>query len=385
MRILISIGSFHPGHGGPFFSVGNLAKHLAAAGHAVRILTADYPHLPVQNVPDGIELHSIKASLLPFIRQSWIPGCRDWLEKEFDDFRPDIVHDNGLWLTLNNQIARVAETRNIPLVLSPRGCLDPWAMRYRGWKKKLALQFFQRKTLDSVTCYHAASGLEVKSITGMGIKCPVAVIPNGVELIIRDSDRDRNAPQGNRFALFMGRLHPVKNLESLLKAWALVQPAGWILRLVGSDEVGYRAEMEDLAAELNILDQIQFLGPVYGDEKEDLFRTSSLAFLVSHSENFGVAAAEALTAGIPVIASHTTPWSCLEEETMGWWVPGSVEGIAAALEHATSLEPSAESMMRRNAMEYAANTFGWPAIAETFTQLYKWVADMETIQPEFVH
>ena len=135
---------------------------------------------------------------------------------------------------------------------------------------------------------------------------------------------------------------------------------------------------------MNIADQIQFLGPVYGEEKEDLFRTSSLAFLVSHSENFGVAAAEALTAGIPVIASHTTPWSCLEKEKMGWWVLGSVEGIAEALESATSLDPSTESMMSKNAMEYAAKTFGWPAIAETFIRLYKWVADMESGQPAFV-
>lgn len=385
MRILLTIGSFNPAHGGPYFSVGNLTKALAANGGDVRLFTADYPHLPVQHAPEGVALSFVKAKLIPGIRQSWIPGCARELDALIEEFGPDVIHDNGLWLTLNHQIAKAAKRHGIPFVLSLRGCLDPWAMSYRNWKKKIALGLYQRKDLESVTCFHAASELEAESIRKMGLLQPIAVIPNGIDIPEWAAqgaggrgqwvDSMLHAPSsvpacGVRYALFMGRLHPIKNLPTLLRAWAVVKPEGWVLRLVGSDEVDHRAELEGLARELGISDRVEFLGPKYGTEKEELFRSSELAFLVSHSENFGIAAAEALGYGIPVIASKSTPWECLETEKIGWWVEGDVQGVSQGFRLFLGLSEEERISFTERAVSYSCKKFGWEAIAERFGEFY---------------
>jgi len=421
MRVLLSLGSFHPAHGGPFFSVGNLARALAVSGQTIQFLTADYPHLPVQPAPDGVDVHAIQAWLIPGIRQSCIPGCAKWLDQQIESFRPDVIHDNGLWLTLNNQVAAAAHRHCIPLVLSPRGCLDPWAYQYRRWKKDLAMALYQRRDLESVRCFHAASELEADNIRKMGFRQPIAVIPNGIEvrgqrvevgtacgvgegdlgLGIADSGigkgdlgdgenltsdlRPLTSPprSGTRYALFLGRLHPIKNLPALVKAWALVKPEGWRLKIAGSDEVGHRAELEALVRELGLAGRVEFLGPVHGDAKWELIRGASLAFLVSHSENFGISAAEALGCGVPVIASRSTPWACLESERMGWWVDKDPESLASAIRAFLLLPGEEREVLRRRAKSYAAAHFGWMAIAEKFTTLYAWLQGQQP-QPDFV-
>lgn len=189
---------------------------------------------------------------------------------------------------------------------------------------------------------------------------------------ISDLPTSNSLPRSvTRYALFIGRLHPIKNIPTLLRAWAEVKPEGWILRIVGSDEVGHRADLEKLARELGISEQIKFMGPIYGNIKEEIFRSSELAFLVSKSENFGIAAAEALAAGIPVIASKTTPWACLEEENMGWWVDGSVSGVSEALRKFFTLPEMEYHIMSERSQVYAERSFSWKVIAERFKELYE--------------
>ncbi|MDF3130416.1 glycosyltransferase [Kiritimatiellaeota bacterium B1221] len=402
-RVLLSVGSFHPAHGGPYFSVGHLAEALQASGVGVQMVAGDYPHLPIQPAPEGVELKALPAKLWPLLRQSRVPGCADKLDQWISEFKPTVLHDNGLWLSLNHQISKASSRHKLPFILSPRGCLDPWALKYRRWKKSAALALYQRNDLVRVSCFHATSELEMESIRKAGLRQPVAIIPNGIELSSavekitgkldkgcgENPDSDFRAltslPQsGKRYALFMGRLHPVKNLPALLRVWAVVRPVDWVLRLVGSDEVGHQAELEALAEELGISEQVEFLGPKYGTEKAALFRTSELAFLVSHSENFGLFAAEALGYGLPVIASKTTPWRCLETEGLGWWVECNHEGITRGLRQFLDLDSETYCLLSEKARVYAKSLFGWGAISEKFTSLYEWVSGKGE-KPDFIH
>lgn len=401
MRLLLSIGSWNPAHGGPFFSVGNLARAMAAAGNEVHLLAGTYPHLPPGPAPVGVRLHLIAGRLIPGIRQTWIPRSKAQLDAVIREVAPELIHDNGLWLTLNHEVALAAHRHGIPLVLSPRGTLDPWAMQYRNWKKRIALALYQRKDLEHVAAFHAASELEADNIRKFGLKQPIALIPNGVDIPgepahfrIGENGREQGAgsreaeisKQGTapcpmphalssplRTALFVGRMHPVKNLPALLEAWAKVKPKGWRLKLVGSSEVGHREELERLAGQLGIRDQVEFSDPVYGEAKAELFRNAQLFCLVSHSENFGIAAAEGLAAGLPLIASKSIPWEIVEKENAGWWVNGSASGLAEAIREATSLEPEKLKAKGLRGRQLAEREFVWDAIAERFTSVYKWV------------
>ncbi|MFL2832929.1 MAG: glycosyltransferase, partial [Coraliomargaritaceae bacterium] len=385
MKIQLSMASWNPSHGGPFFSVGNLARSLAEQAHRVSIFAANYPHAPMQEPPVGVELATVEGRIIPFIKQAYIPGARNSFQKHLKVFQPNVIHDNGLWLSLNHVVARGAEANRIPRLLSPRGTLDPWAFQYRNWKKRLAMALYQRKDLETVDCFHAASQLEAENIRNFGFKQPIAIIPNGVDIPEKPAhfnlgEQTRSHVSTLKFqtsghdhartALFIGRMHPIKNLPNLIKAWARTQPEGWRLKLVGTSEVGHRKELEKLAQDLGIGSQVVFSGPLYGDEKAELFREAQLLFLVSNSENFGLTAIEAMAAGLPVVTSMDTPWGFLEKKGLGWSREGTVESLVKAIEDATTQTPTQLRDIGHKARCLVSKNYNCAQVTEQFGEVY---------------
>lgn len=383
MKLLFSIGGWNPLSGGPFFSVGNLVKQLNKR-HSVSMVVGNYPHRPSAPAPEGVKLIAIQGRLIPYVNQTILPEADRVLARVFTEERPDLVHDNGLWLTLNHKIATYSSRNNVPRILSPRGTLDTWAINFRSWKKRIALALYQKKDLACVHCFHAASASEAHNIRKLGFQQPIALIPNGVPMppdLAKFSAEDSSQ---KRVALFLGRVHPIKNLPSLLHAWAKVRPSNWILRIVGSDENNHKQELRALAAKLCISNVVEILDPVYEQAKKfELLKNSQLAFLLSHSENFGIAAAEAMSVGVPVVASRGTPWSALEEKKIGWWVQNNIAAISTVLAEATSMRPEELQKLGIAARAYMSANFDWPVIAEQFEELYSWTLSKGK-QPDFV-
>lgn len=380
MVILHTISSWNPAQGGPFFSVGNLTSALVRHGTAVDIIAGNYPHMPKEESPQGVRLHAIDGYLIPLIRQTLFHCPSKQIDTILDKIRPDVIHDNGMWLSLNHHISQAARRHSLPRIVSPRGTLDPWGIRYRNWKKKMALKLYQQKDLDQVTCFHAASHLEADNIREFGNKQPVVVIPNGVEFPAESAHFTDDTP---RVALFIGRFHPVKNLPRLINAWAKVRPVGWHLKLVGPSEVGHREELRAQVQRLGVGNNVTISGPVYGEAKEALLRSAQLSFLISQSENFGIAAAEGLAVGIPVIASKATPWSCLEGHNLGWWIDPQTDELEQAIEAATSQSSAELAEIGTRGRTYAKEQFSWESIAGRFVATYSWLSGVSE-KPEFV-
>jgi glycosyltransferase involved in cell wall biosynthesis len=194
------------------------------------------------------------------------------------------------------------------------------------------------------------------------------VLPDRLELI-----RPKQQKGAGKIALFLSRIHPVKGLPLLLEAWAKVRPAGWSLHIVGPDESGHRADLERLGSKLGLGGMVRFSEALTGEAKARAFLESSLFILPSYTENFGIAVAEALSYGLPVITTHGTPWSILESERCGWWVPTSVDGLASALDDATSRGAVALAAMGERGRVVVASRFAWDGIAQQFIDCYRWI------------
>ena len=193
-----------------------------------------------------------------------------------DESNPAVVHDNGLWMSFNHHIARVAERQGVPRILSTRGTLDPQALSHRAWKKKLALRLGQQRVLDTVTCFHATATREVEAIRALGFKQPIALISNGVEIPKVPAGFD---PQATRTALYLGRIHPIKNLEALVEAWISVAPKGWRLKIVGNAEMQYDRVLKKIVAQHHASEIVEILEPAYGVAKQEMYRSSELFFI----------------------------------------------------------------------------------------------------------
>jgi glycosyltransferase involved in cell wall biosynthesis len=287
------------------------------------------------------------------------------LESALESFgRPDIVHDNGLWLLHNHRLAVLAAKRGIPRTVSTRGMLEPWAMRHKQFKKRLAWMAYQGKDLRLASGIHATNDVEARNIETLGLGVPVKVIPNGVDL--PHLEGRATVTTGVRTALFMGRIYPVKGLPMLIEAWARVRPVGWTLVIAGPDEAGHEALIRKLVKDHSLGDVIEFAGQLSGEAKREAFSSAQLFVLPTHSESFGVAIAEALSYEVPVLTTTAAPWPELEPRGCGWSVAPTVEGVAHALAVATAKVPEDLAQMGRRGRQYVAASYAWRVIGPSF-------------------
>ncbi|MDF7775444.1 glycosyltransferase [Sphingomonas sp. AOB5] len=357
MKLFLAGASFDPSFGGPAYSVPALGAALAARGVTVGLWAADgsAPHSATVPAIDGLT-----------------PLDGD-LQSALGRFgRPDVIHDNGIWLPSNHQVARLARARSIPRVVSLRGMLEPWAINHRKWKKKLAWTLYQRGDLRSAALLHATADIEETNARALGLKGPFCVIANGVDLPAHSAaEHLAPAPRDRRTALFVSRIHPKKGLPMLLDAWSRLKPEGWQLVIAGPDEDGHAALLSAQIERLGLGGDVRLIGPVYGAEKDALYQAADLFVLPTYSENFGIAIAEALAYEVPVLTTRGAPWELLETYGCGWWVDPTEEAILSGLRAAIGLSDEARRDMGRRGSAMVAERFDWGGIAMQFQRQYE--------------
>jgi glycosyltransferase involved in cell wall biosynthesis len=289
----------------------------------------------------------------------------------------DILHDNGIWLPHNHRLAGLAERHGILRVVSTRGMLEPWALSHKRVKKKIAWWLYQYRDLKLASCHVATGEAEARNLRRLGFEVPIATVPNGVDIPEESSSilsagfvkTDRNA--GKRTALFLGRIYPIKGLPMLVEAWARVRPEGWQLLIAGPDEARHQSQVERAVSAAGLTESVFFAGPIDPQTKSAVLCDADLFVLPSYSESFGMAVAEALAHGVPVLTTSGTPWSMLQERGCGWWVDATVDGISEGIRKATGLDSEALQAMGRKGRAFIAAEFGWKSIANRMLSTYE--------------
>ena len=361
MKLFLAGASLLPAYGGPAYSVSRLALALTEAGVQVGLWAPDQSAATTPLVP----------------AESSVQRLTGTAAEALDCFgKTDVLHDNGIWWSHNHQLAKVAAARGIPRVVSTRGMLAPWALQHKWWKKCLAWWLYQRRDLKRASCHHASAETEAGDVQRLRLGVPVRVIPNGVDVpeVSRKAGRvggGKAGRNGKQTALFLGRIYPVKGLPMLIEAWARVRPDGWRLQIVGPDEAGHRAEVEKAVSAAGLHGVVSFVGPLDGQTKQAVWLDADLFVLPTHSESFGMVIAEALAHGLPVLTTTGAPWPMLPQRGCGWWIGPTVEGIAAGLRHATSLDAATLQAMGAKGREFVAAAFGWERVAKQFVSMYE--------------
>ncbi len=383
MKVLMSIAGLDPEFGGPSRSVPALAEALARAGVGVELFACE--SAAGQGTPRLPDASLVSTHLLPFTDRTshWSARSNGFFSalKDRAGEADTIIHDNGLWLPSNHAVVAAAQALMRPLLLSPRGMLTPWAMQYRGLKKQMAWWLYQRRDLRRASMLHATSQAEAEGFRRSGFRQPIAVVPNGVELPPLSAFQRFSVstfpgpPRAVRTALFLSRIHPVKGLVHLIEAWAKLKPEGWRVVVAGDDADGHRAELELLIRQRQLTGQFEFVGPVHGETKAKLYQSADLFLLPSHTENFGIAIAEALGAGLPVITTWGTPWEELETRRCGWWVEIGAEPLADALQQAVQMSDAERREMGQRGRRLVEEKYTWPAAAQKMSAVYRWMLE----------
>ncbi|MFN3190769.1 MAG: glycosyltransferase [Aureliella sp.] len=292
----------------------------------------------------------------------------------------DLIHDHGIWTRHNRSVAAAAKRTGKKRVVSPRGMLEPWAIRHRIWKKRAAWWAYQRKDLTCASALHATSMQEAKQLRRLGLKLPIIVLPNLIE-VPEGLDRSSRSKR-EKTAVFLGRIHPKKGLLELVSAWQRVNPEGWKFRIIGPDEDGHLDELKSAVADAGLSNSWTFLPPIYDSKRWQELIDAQLMILPTHSENFGQVVAESLAVGTPVLTTTGTPWSDLPTKGCGWYVKPTPDGLAVALKEAMQSSEEELGKMGDRGSDYIKSKFSRHAVGIQMMQAYFFCLDNSLPPPE---
>ncbi len=318
---------------------------------------SDHP-VPIVNAA----VHDISSSMLGRMKREWL-GL-------LDRIKPDLVHVNGCWLPSCALVQRWAQQAGSRVVLTPHGMLEPWIMARHYWTRKVpAWWLYQKRAIMQADCLHATAESEKENLLKLGCNSKVVVIANGID--VENIDLKKSWKRTGKI-LFLSRIHVKKGINFLMEAMAGLkdQMQGYELWIAGEGEAGYIEELKQLAGQLGIERRVRFPGGVYGDEKWRLFREADLFVLPTHSENFGIAVAEALACGTPVITTQGTPWQELETRHCGWWTEVGTTPITLALTDFLQKSDAELETMGRNGRCLVEEKYSSRKMAEDMLRLY---------------
>ncbi len=282
----------------------------------------------------------------------------------------DIVHIHALWTPILHKARFWATKNGLPIVWSPHGMLAPWAMKHKWWKKFLPWCLYQKGDLKKASLIHVTSDQEKQWVRNLGFTQPIIVAPLGTKITPLKQSEDKPI----KTLLYVGRIYPVKALDRLIKAFALVPlelRKTWKLRLVGPDQAGHMTELKVLVDELHLKESVEFPGTRYGEELDDEYNACECLALVSHTENFGATVVDAMAHGKPVIVSDKTPWKEVAEHKCGWRTSNESGPLARVIGEMMSLSSEARFNMGVNGRHLVETKYSWSAVVKMMVCSYE--------------
>jgi glycosyltransferase involved in cell wall biosynthesis len=368
MKVLHVIPSLAARDGGPSEAIIHLCRALIAGDVEVDLAYTTAGEGEGEGEAIAGDMISPKINLieLPRIgseRFKYAPGFGRRIGKRIG--RYDLVHIHAIFSHTSISAARAARSAKRPYVLRPLGSLSPFALRQSPMRKKLFLALGVRDLIRDAAAIHCTSTSEERDVCRAFDVRQTFALPNGVEDSLFDI---RPAPR-RPLVLFLGRLDRKKNVPILIEAFARAGSDGWRLVIGGEGESSYENSLRNLASRSGAA--IEFAGWVHGEEKRELLRSASLFVLPSSDENFGIAVAEAMAAGVPVIISPQVSLAEVVVRTdSGWVVPAEPEPLASVLRTSMANADSIESK-GENARRTAEQNFRWPRIGKELIHIYQ--------------
>lgn len=369
MRVVFVTHSVSRLAGGLFDAVRNLANAVSGEnGNSVYVLSSRDP----ETDRDAALWGGVKVSAFE-VRGPSALGYAPGLSNALDSLDPDLLHVHGLWTY--SSLASLRWSRgNKPYLVSPHGMLDGWALNNSSWKKRIIAALYENTHLRGAACLHALNIAEAEAIRAHGLRNPICVIPNGVELptsLTRDSEARRA-----RILLYLGRLHPKKGLLKLVEAWSMVRKeadeSGWRLVIAGWDQHSHRSQIEALSARLGVNSVVDFVGPQFGAAKTVAFSSATAFVLPSLSEGLPMTVLEAWSWGLPVLM---TPQCNLPEGVAAGaalMTMPDADSISAALHRLFSMSDAQCVAMGARGRRLVEERFQWRLIGRQMAEVYEW-------------
>jgi glycosyltransferase involved in cell wall biosynthesis len=373
MKVTHFIQDMLPRSGGPPAVVADLSAQQMKNGDEVTIISGSPANLP--EVQQMLSTRWADHQRHPMLKSP--VGRRAssmFLTDSLDASTPDVIHSHGVFSPALATVAGWAESRKVRLVCSTHGMLHPSALGTKSLKKRVFLRLFPRilrapkwlMTLNAEEADNASRLFNRNSCVvenGVNVRAYATATPDEF-FDLYPQLRDRP------YALFVGRLHPIKGLDLLVRSFAIARAAGLHedLVVIGPEE-GAGHALQRQIAQLGLSRCVHLLPPTYGTAKASAIAGCSFFAHRPRYEGFGVSVVEAMAAAKPVV---TTTNCHLDRAILeGAFVPAedSDEGFASAMLNASGSARGGNSNGLQ-AAEWVRANLTWPAIAARIKGLY---------------
>ena len=361
MKLLRVIATLDPRHGGPAAGLRAVTPALADLGHTTEFVSLDAPGSGAPRVGDA-PVHALGPARGGY---AFSPRLLPWLQRHARNYDAVFVH--GLWQYHGRAVRAALRDTSVPYFVFPHGMLDPWFRRaypLKHAKKWVYWQLCERRVLKDAAAvlFTCEEELRLARTTFRPFECRERVVAYGAgappdEAAAQIAAWERSQPglAGRPFWLFLGRVHPKKGVDVLLRAYRQIaaesrRPPPALVIAGPCADAGYRAQLDSLVRELPAGGAVHWAGMLQGAEKWGALRAAEAFVLPSHQENFGIAVVEALAAGTPVLISREVNiWPEIERAGAGWADADNEDGTMRLLRRWRETTPTQQAAMREAA------------------------------------
>ena len=380
MKILIFTYSITRKAGGVFNAVCDLFTNKAFTGEEIKIFSYKDENV-LKDLPSwkGLPIQLFKAGPMLYSKE---------VKKKLLQETADIFHMEALWRYPHILMGIWKKHYKIPIVCSPHGMLDPYIIKKQGKIKRIIANIFFSIGLIAVYCYHALCQKEMEDIRAYGLKQPIAIIPNGINL--PKTTKKYVKPDSNYHLLYLGRLHPKKGIDILLQAIATLKKENpnifnnWIIDIVGWDHENCQTKLEHIVHSNNLKEIVIFHGGLFGEDKIKMYANADAYILPSHGEGLPMTILEAWSWKLPVVMTPQCNIPEGFEANAAIRIEDNVSSIKQGLQTLFNMSDEERISMGNRGYKLVSENFTWDASAQKMIMLYKWLTNQGE-KPDFVY
>jgi glycosyltransferase involved in cell wall biosynthesis len=371
-RILHIIENLDDEYGGPAKSVPSLVYALSKYFDNTIVTTSRYSKLNNESLAkSSLNVYSFKCSIFKIY---FSYSLLKFLIKSISSRNYDLVHFHSIW-TLPTWIGYLlCRFYSIPYVISARSNFYKDSLVRGSFKKKFILKTVLKGIFDNCSFIHVTAKDEEVELNSIDYKGQVVLSPNGIDY---DAFDHENSQESFTY-LYMGRIHPRKNLDILIDAFIKfkINNSNWSLQLCGPiEDQDYFNFLKRKVENSGMQKDVKFNGMLVGEERIKAFTGASCLVLASKFENFGMVIGEAMAAGKPVIVSEGTPWQIVESRDAGFWIKADANTFAKAMKEFSELPCARRLEMGSNARAIIVECFSWEKVVLPIVDSYREILD----------
>lgn len=298
------------------------------------------------------------------------------MKSEVFNFKPKVVHIHGVMTLIQVFGTLAAKNNHVPVVISAHGMLEPWLWNQSGVVKSCLKRFYWvfllRAVLRRADYVHAITDQESETLKREFPKVPQIKISNAIDLA--EYSENQEAPNVDRYFLFIGRIHPKKGVDLLIDAFKQLAIENVRLVIAGPDfDAAYTAELKAQVERLGLSEKVFFVGSVHGEEKGELLEKAWCTVIPSYSDVVALVNLESAASFTPTITTTMTGLSDWEEGG-GLLVEPKVDPLTKAMIVACNWSEDERISMGRKARDFVTKRYSWDVIGEQWVEAYKMIA-----------